>query len=105
MACSQFLAMRKILTARPFSFVSLCVGAVGFLAVAYIGLIAVVMSYAAMTVEFSQSVRNDEATLATLESNYLDGVTHITNIDVAAAGYEKPTAKVFVKAQSATTLR
>lgn len=89
----------------PFSVVSLCTGAVAVLVVAYIGLIAVVMSYAAMTVEFSQSVRNDEAAVATLESQYLAGVARITSTDYAAAGYAKPLAEVFVRAQSSTALR
>ncbi|MBU6388495.1 hypothetical protein KGQ72_01290 [Patescibacteria group bacterium] len=77
----------------------------GILVVAYIGLIAVVMSYAALTVEFSQSVRNDESAVAALESAYLAGVDRVTNTDYAAAGYTKPLAQVFVRAESATALR
>jgi hypothetical protein len=75
------------------------------LLVVYIGLIATVMSYAALTVEFSQSVRNDEAVVAALESQYLAGVTRITNTDYVADGYAKPASKVFVRAESATALR
>lgn len=78
---------------------------VGILLVAYVGLIAIVMSYAALTVESSQSVRNDEAAVATLESAYLAGVAHITNIDYTALGYAKPLTEIFVRAQSATALR
>ncbi len=89
----------------PFSFFSLASGTVGVLAVAYIGLIAVVMSYAALSVEFSQSVRSDEAAVAQLESQYLDAVERITSTDYAAEGYQKPIAQVFVRAQSATALR
>lgn len=63
------------------------------------------MSYAVLTVEFSQSVRNDEASVATLESQYLTAVAQITNTDYATAGYAKPIAKAFVPAQSATALR
>jgi hypothetical protein len=89
----------------PFSPVSLCFGAVAVLAITYIGLIAVVMSYAVLTVEFSQSVRNDEATVATLESQYLTAVAQITDTNYVAAGYAKPIAKIFVPTQSATALR
>lgn len=89
----------------PYSPVSLCFGAVAVLSVAYIGLIAVVMSYAALTVEFSQSVRNDEAAVAVLEGRYLADVARITGIDYAAEGYAKPVAKAFVKAESVTALR
>ena len=89
----------------PFSILSLCYGAVGVLLVSYIGLIAVVMSYAALTVEFSQSVKDDEASLAVLEGQYLASVSEITNTDFSMEGYAKPAAKVFVRAQSVTALR
>ena len=88
-----------------FSLLSLCYGAVGVLAVAYIGLIAVVMSYATLTVEFSQSVKNNEATVATLESEYLSVVANITNTDYALQGYTQPLAKLFVPTKSVTALR
>lgn len=84
---------------------SLVSGAVAVLFIAYIGLIAVVMSYAVLTVEFSQSVKNDEATIAMLESAYLAGVARITGTDYTTAGYTKPISKVFVRAQSVTALR
>ena len=87
------------------SFLSLCCGIIGVLLIAYIGLIATVMSYAALTVEFSQSVRNDEATVATLESRYLATVAEITTTDFAAAGYALPIAEVFVSAKSVTAVR
>jgi len=85
--------------------VSLCASAVAVLLVAYIGVIAVVMSYAASTVEFSQSVRNDEAAVAALESAYLADIARVTNTDYAAAGYAKPLATTFIRAQSSTALR
>lgn len=88
-----------------FSPISLASGAVGVLSVAYIGLIAMVMSYAALTVEFSQSVKNDEAAVSVMESQYLAGVVSITNKDYVAAGYTMPTAKIFVPVKSATALR
>ncbi|MDD2657414.1 MAG: hypothetical protein PHD04_01985 [Candidatus Pacebacteria bacterium] len=89
----------------PFSVLSLCSGIVGILLVAYIGLIATVMSYAALTVEFSQSVRNDEAAVAALESQYLAGVSRITSTNYEAEGYAKPASKTFVRAQGATAVR
>jgi acyl-coenzyme A synthetase/AMP-(fatty) acid ligase len=85
----------------PFSALSLCFGIVAVLAVAYIGLIAVVMSYGASTVAFSQSVRDGEAEVAELESAYLAEVARIADIDYVAEGYAKPFAKVFVRAESA----
>lgn len=89
----------------PFSILSACYTVVGVLVVVYIGLIAVVMSYAALTVEFTQSVRNSEAEVASLESEYLNNVAHITSIDYAAAGYAKPQAQLFVRSHGRAALR
>ncbi len=88
-----------------FSFLSLCYGAVGVLGVVYIGLIAVAMSYAALTVEFSQSVKNDEATVATLDAQYLAAIASITNTNYRAEGYAAPIAQIFVPAADMTALR
>lgn len=84
---------------------SLCFGVVAVLIVAYVGLIAIVMSYAALTVEFSQSVRNNETTIAALERQYLASMAHITRIDYVAAGYTIPSVKMFVPARSVTAVR
>jgi hypothetical protein len=89
----------------PFSLLSVCSGTVGILLVAYIGLIAVVMSYAALTIEFSQSVKNDEAALAALEGQYLANVSQITGTDYVDEGYAKPVAQAFVRAKNVTALR
>lgn len=97
--------MHNLHTHIPFSLLSLCYGTVGVLLVAYIGLIAVVMSYAALTVEFSQSVKNDEAAVAALEGRYLASVAHMTGTDYTAEGYVKPIAQIFVRAKSVTALR
>lgn len=88
-----------------FSLVSISYGTVGVLLVTYIGLIAVVMSYAALTVEFSQSVKNDESTVAMLESRYLASVAHITTLNYIAEGYVKPAIKTFVRAENVAALR
>lgn len=73
--------------------------------VAYLALIAVVMSYAALTVEFAQSVRSDEATVAILEREYLSEVSAITSANYALVGYAKPVAVLFVPGAPGTALR
>ena len=88
-----------------YSPVPISLGIVVILALTYIGLIATVMSYAALTVEFSQSVRNDEAAVAKLESRYLAVVSQITSINPEVAGYEKPTTLIYVPTKRATALR
>jgi len=97
--------MRNSFFHISFSMTALCFGTVAVLAVAYIGLIAIAMSYAVLTVEFSQSVRNDEAAIAMFEEQYLAEVTRITSTDYAAAGYAKPAAELFVPAANVTALR
>lgn len=99
---SNITALSVRLPFSPVSFVALVVGV---LAVIYIGLIATVMSYAALTVEFSQSVRNDEAQVATLEAQYLSSVATITSTNYASLGYAKPVAIAFVPSTGATALR
>lgn len=88
-----------------FSPVSLALGLVGALALAYLGLIAVVMSYAATTIAFSQSVRSDESAVATLESQYLDTIAAVTHTDYRALGYAAPVSIAYVPGTSATALR
>ncbi len=85
--------------------VALTLTLVVVLGVVYIALIAVVMSYAALTVTFFQSVRDDEAKVAALESRYLERVSAVTATDYAAEGYERPAKEVFVPKAAATALR
>ncbi len=63
------------------------------------------MNYAALTVEYSQSARNGEAIVATLEGQYLSIISRISTIDYVAEGYTLPIKKTFVRADSATALR
>ncbi|MFA6385503.1 MAG: hypothetical protein WCW29_02035 [Candidatus Paceibacterota bacterium] len=63
------------------------------------------MSYATLTIEFSQSVRNDESAVAALEGQYLSMISQITNTNYAEDEYAVPIAKIFVSAKSTTALR
>lgn len=94
-------------TALRFSYnpVSLGVGLVAVLTMIYIALIAVTVSYAALTVESAQSVRNEEAVVASLESRYLAAIAEVTAADYHALGYVKPGEKTFVATKSGTALR
>lgn len=77
----------------------------GALALSYLALIAVSVSYAALSVQFSQAERDDEAAVAALEARYLSAVRVVTHADYPALGYAKPAAIVFVPAAPATALR
>jgi hypothetical protein len=96
---------RTLATVFPFSPVKLLTAFALLLALTYVALIAVVMSYAALTVSFTQSVRDDEASAATLESAYLAQVASISATDYTALGYETPTTSLFVGGAPATALR
>ncbi len=100
-----YFRMHNLRPLLPFSTVTLCYGIVGVLVVSYIGLIAIVMSSAVLTVEFSQSVKNDIAAVAMLEEQYFANVVHITGTNYVVEGYEKPLKKAFVRAESVTALR
>lgn len=97
--------MHNVRPTIQFSPLSVCFGIVGVLFVAYVGLIAVVISYAALTVEFSQSVKNDEAAVAVLEGEYLAGVSRVVGANYAEDGYTKPIVQAFVRATNVTALR
>lgn len=85
--------------------VSWCTVIVGALLVIYVSLIATVMTYASLTIEFSQSVKSDESAVAELETQYLRIVDNLTSIDYTAQGYALPVATVFVAASRQTALR
>ncbi len=97
--------IRTVALRLPYSPTSIAAGIVGMLVVVYLGMIATVMSYATLTVEFSQSVRSSEAAVATLESKYLARVAEITSTNYSSLGYAKPIAQTFVPTQSGTARR
>lgn len=78
---------------------------VAALLVAYVGLIAVIMGYAATTVDFAQSVTNDKAVIAQLDGQYFAAVSAITGTSYAAAGYREPALVTYVPQASETALR
>lgn len=80
-----------------------CIGVA--LAVLYVALIALVMNYAALTVSFAQSIRNDEAAIARLEQAYFSELDALSRADYRALGYAKPVAHAFVTGAPATALR
>jgi len=87
-----------------YSPVSVLGGVTALLAISYVALIATVMSYAALQVEFAQSVRTDESAVAALESTYLAQVASITTTDYQTLGYHKPLAEYFVPGTKETAL-
>lgn len=89
----------------PVSFLTLCVGTAVISAVVYVALIAVVMSYATLTVSFAQSVKNDQSKIAQLESQYLASIAQIEGLDYIKAGYAIPKVRIFVPTASMTALR
>ncbi|MDP2594223.1 MAG: hypothetical protein Q8P36_02710 [bacterium] len=99
---SSSVSSLKLGWSGPVTLAALLVAVLG---VAYIALVATVMSYGALTVEFSQSVRNDGTAVSALESRYLNIIASINDTDYAAAGYAKPSVLVYVPKAPATALR
>jgi len=102
---NQILLMRSNVLHLPFSFLTLCVGTAVISAVIYVALIAVVMSYATLTVSFAQSVKNDQSKIAQLESQYLGSIAQIEGLDYQKAGYATPKVRIFVPTVRMTALR
>ena len=76
----------------------------GALSVGYLCLIAVVMTYAAITSHLAQAEKEVRTDVSRLEEQYLAQVAAIQQSDVAAAGYARPTAIMFVQEKSAPVL-
>jgi hypothetical protein len=89
---------------QHWTLLSALVGANVALALGYLGLIAFSMSYAALEVEFSQSVKDDQARVAALDTRYLAGIAEITASDPYAQGYAAPVAERYVAGAPATAL-
>lgn len=89
----------------PFSPRSLAWSLVGALSVVYMGLIALIMSSAVLTIEFSHSIKNSESAIAALEARYLASVAEIAGADYRSVGYAIPSAAHFVEAENVAALR
>lgn len=89
----------------PFSPLTLSWGLVSALSVVYAGLIALIMSSAVLTIEFSHSIKDNEAAVASLEAHYLASVAAVALADYRAAGYAIPPVKRFVTAENVAALR
>ncbi len=97
--------MRSLQFNFPFRALPFCYAVIGVLLLCYLATVAMVMSYAALTIEFTQSVRNDTSVVALLEKQYLAEVAGITSVDYGREGYAKPQVKLFVRAKSGTALK
>jgi len=66
------------------------------LVVTYIGLIAFVMSYAAIETELAQSVRDASAQVSVLEVAYFNKTAELGAVNPVQLGYSAPIAKSYV---------
>ncbi len=67
----------------------------GLFLVAYIGLLAVVMTYGVIEMQSAQAVRDTRAAVGTLETKYLAEITTINNLNPETLGYVKPAAVAY----------
>lgn len=68
----------------------------GILLISYIAVFAFVMTYAAMQMRFSESVRDMSAHVGVLESNYLSLVAETNQTNPYKLGYTKPASIAYV---------
>lgn len=80
-------------------------GLIGTLLVVYIGLIALVMSYASVTISYAESIKDDESQVAVLETQYLESLATLTSIDYSEHGYVVPQVTAYVRETGVTALR
>lgn len=68
----------------------------GTLLVSYLALIAFIMAYGTLQMQFAERVRDTSAQVGTLESQYLALVTQINETNPATLGFTKPTSIAYV---------
>ncbi|HQU07950.1 MAG: hypothetical protein B7X04_00805 [Parcubacteria group bacterium 21-54-25] len=68
--------------------------------IAYIGLLAIAMTYGALQMQAAQSVRDTNAVVGTLETSYLAAITAINQTNPTTLGFTKPVAIAYVTGSS-----
>ena len=87
------------------SLIRFCIWLNVLLVCTYVTLIAVVMSYAALHIEFAEGAKQGEAEVATLEASYFSALSRLTATDYRALGYAQPTIKRFVTGTETLSVR
>ncbi len=68
----------------------------GILLVSYLALLAFIMVYGTLQMQFAQRVRDTSAQVGVLESQYLSLITQINKSDPSTLGFTKPVAIAYV---------
>ncbi len=68
----------------------------GIFLISYVAMMAFVMTYGAMQMQFAQSVRDTGAHVGVLESQYLALVTKINHTNPATLDLTKPTSIAYI---------
>lgn len=68
----------------------------GVLLVSYIALIATIMVYGTLQMQFAQRVRDTSAHVGVLESQYLSLITQINKTNPSTLGFTKPVSIAYV---------
>lgn len=68
----------------------------GVLLVSYLAMLAFIMVYGTLQMQFAQRVRDTSAQVGVLESQYLSLVTQINKTDPSTLGFTKPVAIAYV---------
>lgn len=68
----------------------------GVLLVSYLALIATIMVYGTLQMQFAERVRDTSAQVGVLESQYLALITQINKTDPSSLGFTKPVSIAYV---------
>lgn len=70
--------------------------AAGLLAIVYVGMLAVAMTYGVLQIQAAQTVRDTSAAVGNLETTYLSVITTINNVNPVSLGFSKPSTVAYV---------
>ncbi len=80
----------------PVPFIPTLAAVAAALVIAYIGLLAIVMTYGALQMQSAQALRDTSATVGVLETKYLADITEINNTNPEVSGFTKPLTIAYV---------
>ncbi len=80
----------------PIQFIPTLATVAGALLIAYVGLLAIVMTSGALQMQAAQTLHNTSATVGVLETKYLSIITNINSISPTELGFTTPTTIAYV---------
>ncbi len=90
--------------AMPDRLVPVLALACGALATVYVALMVTTILFATLQTQLASSIRDTQATIATLETKYYQSISELDSTDPYAVGYVRPAQVVYVSARALPNL-